>query len=104
MVFYSGLDLVCVISLVFPSRFVAVWYAVTHFTANWVRESRRELTSYPGPDFLALIEFATIQRGLLLQPPRGRDAYYEYADHAGPRLGEVSWLNHLKRDFNPIKY
>ena len=75
----------------FPPRLVAVWYAVAHFTANWVRESRRELTSYPGPDFLALalIEFATIQRGLLLQPPRGRDAYYEYVDHAGPRLREV---------------
>ncbi len=74
------------------------------FLANWVRESRRELTSYPGPDFLALIEFATIQRVLLLQPPRGWDAYYEYVDHAGPNPWEVSQLNHLKRDFYPIKY
>jgi hypothetical protein len=55
-----------------------------------VRESRRELTSYPGPDFLALIEFATIQRGLLLQPPRGRDAYYEYVDHGSQALGGVA--------------
>jgi hypothetical protein len=69
-----------------------------------VRESRRELTRYPGPDFLALIEFATIQRGLLLQPSRGRDAHYEYVDHANPGLGEVLQLNHLKRDFYPIKY